>query len=83
MTVRKSPKLPVLVRIETLRPTGALLETEDHVFTNAAAIAARCGELRAKVRDTRGWTPTFRILVVERAFDPWLITDVTANYKVN
>jgi len=70
MPANKKSKLPILIRIETLRPTGAILQTEDHVFTNANAVEAHCGELRAYVRDERGWTPTFRILVVERKFSP-------------
>ena len=77
------PKLSPLVRIETLRPNGLVLETEDHAFATPTTIEAHCATIRLRVRNDRGWTPTFRILRVDRDVTPWSVTDVTGIHRVN
>lgn len=60
------------IEIVALRPNGWELE---RVPARADRIEVTAGEIRNRVRNDRGWEPTFRVMVDGR--------DDTALYRVN
>ena len=80
MTGRKA-RQPILFRIDTLRPNGVILSSEDRAFGTYQTLAARCADLRRETRQSRGWDPAFRILEIDRNATPWIVRDITAGVR--
>lgn len=70
-----------IVRVELLRPNGAVLYAVDTLAPNVHGIEARIREERLRVRSERGFTPGYRVYAIDRARKPWVATDIT--YLVN
>lgn len=80
MPRKRHPPLPPLVRLITLRPNGLELRHIDLAFTSIPTVRAMAADERRAVRNERGWTPAFRVIVTHRDITPFEARDETELY---